>query len=198
MRLQLAGAAGPPPPRRLRLCAGVEAWDSRRPRRQRLLRELVLRRLHPGRIGEEIEGGERPWSWHAATMPCARQRLHRRVGELAGVNGRARSGRWPTIGWMVGMTWLTLPTSEEPSRSGIGGPSARPAVAMLAREEVEQHAGCDFRGSYTLSVPGVTFTRGAGGPGRALRARDHALEEVPHRVDARGAHVEDRRPRTPG
>ena len=41
-------------------------------------------------------------------------------------------GAMATMGWMVGITWLTLPTSEEPSRSGMGSPSTSPAVFMLA------------------------------------------------------------------
>ena len=38
----------------------------------------------------------------------------------------------PISGWMHGITWLTLPTSDEPRRSGIAGPSLSPAVCMLA------------------------------------------------------------------
>ena len=41
------------------------------------------------------------------------------------------TGAMPIIGWIVGSTWLTLPTSDEPSRSGMGSPSTRPTVAML-------------------------------------------------------------------
>jgi hypothetical protein len=36
-------------------------------------------------------------------------------------------------GWIVGMTWLTLPTSEDPSRSTSGGASTTPSAVRLAR-----------------------------------------------------------------
>src|SRR5262249_30387127 len=36
-------------------------------------------------------------------------------------------------GWMVGITWLTLPTSDEPSRSTSGGASTTPSAVRLAR-----------------------------------------------------------------
>ena len=99
-------------------------------------------------------------------------------------------GAMPIMGWMVGMTWLTLPTSEEPRRSGIGAPSVRPAVVMLAAKRSSR------AGSLHRLVDVVVLghlERRAGGLGRALRAGDHALVEVPHRVDARRAHVEDGR-----
>src|SRR6185503_14435707 len=41
-------------------------------------------------------------------------------------------GAMATIGWIVGRTWLTLPTSEEPSRSGTASPSTSPAPRMFA------------------------------------------------------------------
>src|SRR4030095_12123104 len=36
-------------------------------------------------------------------------------------------------GWIVGMTWLTLPTSEDPSRSTSGGASPPPTAGRVAR-----------------------------------------------------------------
>src|SRR3989442_929984 len=44
------------------------------------------------------------------------------------------SGAILTSGWMVGTTWLTLPTSDEPSRSFTSGASGSPSRAMLARK----------------------------------------------------------------
>src|SRR2546422_959269 len=68
-------------------------------------------------------------AWH---MPC------RARGETAAASN-AREwigvpvGAICTIGWMAGITWLTLPMSDEPSRSGAGD-SSRPTVFMLARK----------------------------------------------------------------
>jgi thiazole synthase ThiGH ThiG subunit len=43
------------------------------------------------------------------------------------------SGAIATMGWMAGITWLTLPMSEDPRRSGIGAPShAAEAMEMGA------------------------------------------------------------------
>src|SRR6266581_3799188 len=44
------------------------------------------------------------------------------------------SGAICTIGWMAGMTWLTLPTSELPMRSRLSGDSTTPNVRALARK----------------------------------------------------------------
>ena len=60
------------------------------------------------------------------------------------------TGAMPIIGWMVGSTWLTLPTSDEPLRSGIGSPSLRPTDVMLALKR-SSSTRLDFIGSYTLS-----------------------------------------------
>src|SRR5689334_8514124 len=64
-------------------------------------------------------------------------------------------GAIATMGWMAGITWLTLPMSEEPRRSGMGAPSVRPAPRMLAAKR-SSITRLDFIGSYTLSC-WVTF-----------------------------------------
>ena len=55
-------------------------------------------------------------------------------------------GAMATMGWMAGITWLTLPMSEEPRRSGIGAPSVRPAPFMLAAKR-SSITRLDFIGS---------------------------------------------------
>src|SRR5207245_377348 len=50
------------------------------------------------------------------------------------------SGAICTIGWMAGMTWLTLPTSELPMRSRLSGDSATPTVRALARTRSSRDA----------------------------------------------------------
>src|SRR5262249_33755216 len=63
-----------------------------------------------------------PWRASGLTAASANSRLW--IG--------VPSGAMPIIGWIAGMTWLTLPMSEDPRRSGIGSPSTSPTDAMLA------------------------------------------------------------------
>src|SRR5215468_7367227 len=85
----------------------------------------------------------------AASMPC-------RASGLTAASANSRvwmaipTGAMPIMGWMAGSTWLTLPTSEEPLRSGMGSPSARPTDFMLAAKR-SSSTRLDFIGSYTLS-----------------------------------------------
>src|SRR5688572_27763780 len=44
------------------------------------------------------------------------------------------SGAICTIGWMAGITWLTLPMSDDPMRSRLSGDSTTPNVRALARK----------------------------------------------------------------
>ena len=56
-------------------------------------------------------------------------------------------GAMATMGWMVGMTWLTLPTSEEPRRSGIGLALDEPGPAHVRGEEIQEDVWFRFSGS---------------------------------------------------
>jgi hypothetical protein len=67
----------------------------------------------------------------AATMP-ARARGFTAASANSRVWMAMPVGAMATIGWMAGINWLTLPTSEEPRRSGMGAPSASPAPFMFA------------------------------------------------------------------
>ena len=60
------------------------------------------------------------------------------------------------IGWIVGITWLTLPTSDEPRRSPSGGPSAMPSAFMLARK-APSSVSFRFIVSYTVSSLRITL-----------------------------------------
>ena len=151
----------------------------RRPgtRRASAAGELLLGRARRARARR---GGRRwswPWSWRRRACPRGPAASPRRR--------RSRGCGWPcpvgamaTIGWMAGMTWLTLPMSEEPRRSGTGSPSTSPRRLHVGGEEVEQDAGCasaarrPCRAGCTSSVAPVAR-------GRALGAGHHALGRAP-------------------
>src|ERR1700687_4976134 len=105
------------------------------------LGELVLRRLHAGRLGEQVQGGE-GHGLGRRDHARARQRLHRRVREVAGVDGHAGGGEghhtrggggaWPRGGGRAVPSWVGVRGGGGGSRSGIGAPSVSPAVVMLA------------------------------------------------------------------
>src|SRR2546423_1237151 len=67
------------------------------------------------------------------------------------------SGAIWTMGWMAGMTWLTLPTSELPMRSRLSGDSTTPNVLALARN---RSSSVRLRriGSYALSGFWITLS----------------------------------------
>ena len=75
---------------------------------------------------------------------------------------------------------------DEPGRRHVGG------------EEVEQHVGSTSSARRRIVVLGRPSSVAPVASGRALGAGDHAPVELPHRVDPRRAHVEDRRRRTRG
>src|SRR5215470_4757244 len=72
-------------------------------------------------------------------MAFAAVRVPVRASGLTAAASNARewigvlSGAIFMSGWIVGMTWLTLPTSDEPRRSTSGGASTTPSAERLAR-----------------------------------------------------------------
>ena len=82
----------------------------------------------------------------AASMPA-------RASGLAAAAANSRVwiampvGAMAIIGWMAGTTWLTLPMSEEPRRSGIGVALGQPDRPHVGREEIEHDAAADVIGS---------------------------------------------------
>src|ERR1700741_2623450 len=55
-----------------------------------------------------------------------------------------------TIGWMAGMTWLTLPMSDDPRRAGAGASTA-PTLVMFALKSASS-VSLRFSGSYGASM----------------------------------------------
>ena len=93
--------------------------------------ELLLGRADSRRVRQEVEV-VMAMVFAAASMPaCARG--------LTAASTKSREwiaipvGAMATIGWIVGSTWLTLPTSEEPSRSGIGLSLDEPRARSCSR-----------------------------------------------------------------
>src|SRR5512138_3330219 len=150
--------------------------------------ELVLGRLHAGGLGEEIEGGE-GHGLGRGHHACARQRLHRRVREVARVDGHA--GGCDGDHWLDGRDHLAHVADvggAEPIRDGGALGEAR--GLHVGGEEVEHHATRLHR-----LVDAVVLGDLEDAAGRfrgAFRGRGHPLEEIPHRVDAGRPHVEDR------
>ena len=133
----------------------------------------------------------------AASMPCAGQRAAPPRRRTRACGSPCPSGAIAIMGWMVGITWLTLPMSEEPRRSGIGRAlgEAQPSACWRRRDRAA--SGCASsarrrcRAGCTLSVQPVAWAAPSA-------QAEHALVQLPHRVDARRPHVERRRRRTPG